>query len=95
MSYLSLYVGVKPGTCFNYVSAVRYFLLNSGVDISFLDKGHLIKSTRTGIINHYHATHTVSEDRTLPLSCDMLIHGINNVFNSGSPQDRCKITALI
>jgi len=95
MAYLSLHLKVKPGTCFNYVSAVRYFLLNAGVDILFMDKNILLKTARTGILNHYHATHLVAEDRTLPLSCDMLLHGISNIFNTGSPQDDCIIAALV
>jgi len=77
------------------VSAVRYFLLNSNVDITFLDKSHIIKATRSGILNHYHATHPVAEDRTLLLSCDMLIYAINHIYNTGSPQYECIIAALI
>ncbi len=89
MSYLFLYLKLCPQTCSNYLSAVRYFLINAGVDVGFMDKSFIIKATRSGMHNHYTATHPEAEDHTIPMSCDMLIHGINVVHNSGHPQDEC------
>ncbi len=56
---------------------------------------YILKATRAGIKNHYEASHPVAEDHTLPFSCDMLIHGIGYVYNSGHPQDECVNVALM
>ncbi len=95
LAYLSLFLHLSPRTCNNYVSAVRYFLINANVDVSFLDNNQTIRATRTGMANHHVATHPVAEDHTLPLSCDMLIHGINFVHNTGHPQDDCINAAML
>jgi len=87
MTYLSLYLHLTPRTCNNYVSAVRYFLINANVDVSFLDNNPVIRATRTEMANHHVSTHLVAKDHTLNsvtwiLRFDIYVKtGLNNTNN--------------
>ena len=87
--YLFQIKQVKPGTCSNYLSGVRFFLLNFNIDIEFLHQARAIKATKTGIHNHYRSLVPASDERTAPFSCDMLVHGISVVHNTQQFRHRC------
>jgi len=65
---------VTPKTAFGYLSAVRFFLINSGVDVSFLNST-FVRSTKLGMMNVWRLQpgNTVADRRALPLSVDMIL----------------------
>jgi len=84
LCYLSTVKLLAPGTCTNYVSAVRYQLSMANVDTSYLDSSPYIKKVKVGMSNVYRSMHPIATTKTLPLSCDMFVQGIKHVFNKNN-----------
>jgi hypothetical protein len=65
---------VQPSTAINYLSAVRFNLLTSGVDVRFLDDSIILQKTRTGLMNLWRSAegNSIADKQTLPLSIDMI-----------------------
>lgn len=66
---------VTPCTAFLYLSAVRKFLENNGIDVKFFDGSQYIKNTKAGMVNTYRAemNKDVQDPQRLPISIDMII----------------------
>jgi hypothetical protein len=87
---------VVPKTAFGYLSAVRFYLVNARVDVSFLSST-FIRSTKLGMVNVWRLQpgNTVADRRALPLSINMIL-GTRNAFRSPlSLQDLTTFTAMI
>jgi hypothetical protein len=69
---------VKPLTAFNYLSAVRFFLLSTGINVDFMDHNIFIQAVRRGLVNLAYAKGLASSSVAaadtvrLPLSIDCL-----------------------
>ena len=88
--------GVIPGTAFSYLSAVRFFLLNSGVDVSFLSSP-FIQSTKSGLVHVWRARPdtSVASRRCQPISLDLLLRIRSLLGSSLSPTDALFYSAII
>lgn len=66
---------VTPQTAFLYLSAVRKFLENNGVDVKFFDGSQYIKNTKSGMVHTYRAemNKDVKDPERLQISIDMII----------------------
>lgn len=65
---------VAPKTAFGYLSAVRFFLLNSGIDVGFL-QSNFIRSAKLGMMNAWRLIpgNSEAERRAVPISVDMIM----------------------
>jgi hypothetical protein len=65
---------VQPSTAINYLSAVRFNLVISGVDVGFIDDSIVIQKTRTGLMNLWRSKegNSLADKKTLPVSIDMI-----------------------
>jgi hypothetical protein len=86
---------VKPLTAFNYLSAVRFFLLSTGINVEFMDHNVFIQAVRRGLVNtSYKQTGFSSADIVrLPLSIDILIKACSLL--SDTPEDHMLRTAAL
>lgn len=66
---------VSPKTAFGYLSAVRKFLEENGIDIKFLDNSQYIRNTKAGMVNAYRAEVNIDErdSERLAVSVDMIV----------------------
>lgn len=66
---------VTPRTAFLYLSAVRKFLENNGIDVKFFEGSQYIRNTKSGMVNTYRAEMNKDEKdpQRLPISIDMII----------------------
>ena len=66
---------LAPRTTSSYMSAVKKFLQNQGVDTSFFNKSQYIANTKAGIAQQYRvAVNRTAKDATrLPVTADMII----------------------
>ena len=94
MCYLTDIKHLAPGTVNGYVAGTRFYLASLDVDTSYLDLSPVIRRVRSGIWNSFRREQPLADTRTLPLSCDMFIHAMTNIFNSNDPRDACVITAI-
>jgi len=87
---------VTPKTAFNYLSAVRFFLINAGIDVSFLSST-FVRSTKLGMVNLWRLQpgNTVAARRALPLSIDMILATRDAFRRPLSLQDLSTFTAMI
>ena len=85
---------LAPSTVMGYLAGDRFYLASLDVDTSFADTSLVIKRVRAGIWNTYRRKHPVADTRKLPLSCDMVDHGMTNVFNSSDLRGHAMRTVL-
>ena len=66
---------VTPQTAFNYLSAIRKFLEDNGIDTKFMEKSQYIRNTKAGMVNTYRAemNKELDDSERLPISIDMII----------------------
>jgi hypothetical protein len=93
ITYLRLNISVTPGTVSTYCSGVRYFLINSGVDVSEMDNSQVMKSVRTGMHKSWRAMpgNAKSETDTLPISADMIVRTRNELCSSANPERQSRL----
>ncbi len=94
LCYLNIIKKLCPGTVSNYIAGVRYFLASANVDSSFVDTFPYIKKVKVGMMNVYRAHTPEISSKTLPLSCDMFLYGIQYVFNKPTKLHFAISTAL-
>ena len=65
---------VIPRTAFGYLSAVRYFLLNNGIDVSFLESQY-VKSTKAGMQKQWEVLpgNSKEERKNIPIAIHMIM----------------------
>jgi hypothetical protein len=88
LTYLRVNVEVTPGTVATYCSGVRFFLLNSFVDVSEMDTSVVMKAVRAGMHKAWRALpgNAKSDRDTLPYSADMLVRVRNELCHSATPE---------
>lgn len=88
LTYLRLNVEVAPGTVSTYCSGVRFFLMNSNVDVSEMDHSPVMKAVRSGQLKQWRALpgNAKSERDTLPMSADMIVRMRNEMCHSATPE---------
>ena len=93
LTYLRLNVEVAPGTVSTYCSGVRYFLMNSNVDVSEMDNSPVMKAVRSGQLKQWRALpgNAKSERDTLPVSADMLVRMRNELCKSATPERQSRV----
>ena len=66
---------VTPQTAFLYLSAIRKFLENNGVDVKFFERSQYIANTKVGMVNTYRAemNRDVKDPERLQVSIDMIV----------------------
>jgi hypothetical protein len=66
---------LAPRTTSSYMSSVKKFLPNQGVDTSFFNKSQYIANTKAGIALQYRVTtnRTAKDATRLPVTADMII----------------------
>ena len=66
---------VTPQTAFLYLSAIRKFLENNGVDVKFFEGSQYIQNTKSGMVHAYRAemNKDVKDPERLQISIDMII----------------------
>jgi len=66
---------VTPQTAFLYLSAIRKFLENNGVDVKFFERSQYIANTKVGMVNTYRAemNKDVKDPERLQVSIDMIV----------------------
>ena len=84
LAHLRNNVGVSGNVACGYLSGVRFMLLNSGVDIRFLDNSPCIKATRAGLHLLHRAENPECDKKALPVACEMILYAKNTLFNSNS-----------
>ena len=82
LAHLKINVGVTGNTACNYLSGVRFMLLNSNVDVSFMDRSHAIKATRADMHLLHRAESKESETKRLPFMCEMIVYGKDVLYNA-------------
>jgi len=102
LTYLRVNVAVTPGTVSTYCSGVRFFLINSGVDVREMDTSVVMKAVRTGMHKAYRSMpgNAKSERSTLPYAADMIVVVRNNLCSSLAPEQQsreqlAKATAIV
>jgi hypothetical protein len=67
---------LAPRTISTYLSGVRKYLKNEGVDTRFMNKSHDIRNTKQGLAQYYRAyTNQTDGDRErMPVTADMIRH---------------------
>jgi len=93
--YLSTVKKLCPSTVVNYISSVRYRLTESDVNTSCVDSSPYFKKVKVGIWNVYRASCPEVSKKTLPLSCDMVMYAISNMYNKNTEYCLCATTALV
>lgn len=88
LTYLRLNVEVAPGTVSTYCSGVRFYLMNSNVDVSEMDNSPVMKAVRSGQLKQWRALpgNAKSERDTLPMSADMIVRIRNDLCHSATPE---------
>jgi len=88
LTYLRLNVKVAPGTVSTYCSGVRFFLMNSNVDVSQMDHSPVMKAVRSGQLKQWRVLpgNAKSERDTLPMSADMIVRMRNAMCHSATPE---------
>lgn len=93
LTYLRLNVEVAPGTIATYCSGVRYYLMNSNVDVSEMDHSPVMKAVRSGQLKQWRALpgNAKSERDTLPVSADMIVRIRNELCKSKTPEKQSRL----
>ena len=88
LTYLRINVDVTPGTVATYCSGVRFFLVNSNVDVREMDTSVVMKAVRAGMNKAWRALpgNAKSDNVTLPYSADMLVRVRNELCHSATPE---------
>ena len=72
---------VTPKTAFIYLSAIRKFLEDNGIDVKFFERSQYIRNTKCGMVNAYRAE--INKDEADParlaLTIDMIMRQDKNL----------------
>jgi hypothetical protein len=82
LAHLKINIGVSGSTACNYLSGVRFMLLNSNVDVAFMDRSNAIKTTRAGMHLLHRAESKEADTKRLPLTCEMIAYGKDVMYNA-------------
>ena len=94
ISYLYFDKGVRPTTISIYLSAVRYFLRTSGIDVSFLNSPS-VAGARTWMCVLFRGANPIANDRTLPVTVDFLLVAFRVFGHVGSPHLHVLVVAMV
>jgi len=66
---------LAPRTTSSYMSGVKKYLENQGVDTTFFGNSQYIKNTKRGIVQHYRAANnrTAGDAKRIPITADMIL----------------------
>ena len=64
---------VIPSTAFAYLSAVRKFLEDNGIDTDFFENSQYIRNTKAGMVNAYRAELNRDKPSRLAITVDMIV----------------------
>ena len=75
---------VTPKTAFLYLSAVRKFLEDNGIDVKFFERSQYIRNTKCGMVNAYRAemNRDVADPARLAITIDMIMQQDRNLRES-------------
>ena len=82
LAHVKINVGISGTTACNYLSGVRFMLLNSNIDIAFMDRSNAIKTTRAGMHLMDRAESKEADTKRLPLTCEMIVYGKDVMYNA-------------
>ena len=82
LAHLKINVGISGTTACNYLSGVRFMLLNSNIDIAFMDRSNAIKTTRAGMHLMDRAESKEADTKRLPITCEMTVYGKDVMYNA-------------
>ena len=82
LAHLKINIGISGTTACNYLSGVRFMLLNSNIDIAFMDRSNAIKTTRAGMHLMDRAESKEADTKRLPLTCEMIVYDKDVMYNA-------------
>jgi hypothetical protein len=94
MGYYFLDRKFRPTTISTYLSAIKFMLKTSGVDISFLS-APVVSAARTGMCVLFRQNVLKSDDRTMPITVDFLVTAVSLFGLCGQPQRRVIVVAMV
>ncbi len=94
MGYYFLDKQFRPTTISTYLSAIKFLLKTSGVDISFFS-APVVSAARTGMCVLFRQNVLKSDERTMPITVDFIVSAISLFGNCGHPQRRVVVVAMV
>ena len=75
---------VTPKTAFLYLSAIRKFLEDNGIDVKFFERSQYIRNTKCGMVNAYRAemSRDEADPARLAITIDMIMQQDKNLRES-------------
>ena len=84
----------RPTTISTYLSAIKFMLKTSGVDISFFSSP-VVSAARTGMCVLFRQNVLKAEERTMPVTVDFIVHAFSLFGKGGQPQRQVIVVAMV
>jgi hypothetical protein len=94
MGYYFLDKKFRPTTVSTYLSAIKFMLKTSGVDISFFSSP-VVSAARTGMCVLFRQNVLKADERTMPVTVDFLVFAFSLFGNCGKPQRQVIVVAMV
>ena len=95
LQHMALDLRLAPATIQVYASGTRFFLMNSNVDIRFLDTSPMLRKIKAGIVLEYRRLHPRWSRSTLPLTGDMFHFAYSQLYSGPTTEQFAVRTAFV
>jgi len=93
ITYAYFQLKLQPSTITSYITGIKFFITNEGIDTSFFSS-RIISSTKSAIILHFRSDHPISDTATFPFTLDLIYYIQYKMLQSISTKNQAIITGI-